>query len=110
VTLLALAIEGLPHITWTASLVAIVVYQGLGATAFAVWAQTTVLRSMPAVSTNLTLMMIPVVGLVASALMVDEKITAALLAGMVLIFAGVGLNLLTDRRARVTLQEPETTP
>lgn len=110
VTLLALAIEGLPHITWTASLVAIVVYQGLGATAFAVWAQTTVLRSMPAISTNLTLMMIPVVGLVASALLVGEKITAALLAGMVLIFAGVGLNLLTDRRARVALREPETTP
>ena len=107
VTILALAVEGIPHIAWTVPLVAIVVYQGLGATAFAVWAQTTVLRSMPAISTNLTLMMIPAVGLAASALLVDEKITPALLAGMALIFAGVGLNLLTDRRSRSSPRQPQ---
>ena len=76
-------------------------YQGLATTAFAVWAQTTVLRSMPAISTNLMLMMIPVVGLIASALIVDERITPALLAGMVLIFLGVNLNLLGDRRGEL---------
>ena len=105
-TVLALVIERVPHIDWTTLLVLIVLYQGPVATAFAVWAQTTVLRSMPAISTNLTLMMIPVVGLVASALLVDEKITPTLLAGMALTFAGVGLNLLTDRRTRSSPKEP----
>ena len=108
VTVLALTVEGLPHIAWTAPLVGIVLYQGLAATAFAVWAQTTVLRSMPAISTNLTLMMIPVIGLISSALLVDEQITLTLLAGMGLIFAGVGLNLLTDRQAPLPSQEPDS--
>ena len=79
--------------------IGIVAYQGLAATAFAVWAQTTVLRSLPAISTNLTLMMIPVVGILSSALIVDERITAALLSGLVLILAGVSLNLQADRQA-----------
>lgn len=104
VTALALVVEGVPHIEWTTSLVAIVIYEGLAATAFAVWAQTTVLRSMPAISTNLTLMLIPVIGLAASAVIVDEQITLALLVGMMLIFVGVNLNLLTDRRAARSAQ------
>lgn len=98
-TVLALAAEGVPHIQWTPGLIGIVAYQGLAATAFAVWAQTTVLRSLPAISTNLTLMMIPVVGILSSALIVDERITAALLSGLVLILAGVSLNLQADRQA-----------
>ena len=102
VTVLAFMVEGVPRIEWTAGLVGIVLYQGLAATAFAVWAQTTVLRSLPAISTNLTLMMIPVIGIISSALIVEEQITAALLTGLVLVFVGVNLNLLADRQSSST--------
>jgi len=104
--ILAFAIEGVPHIEWSALLVVIVAYQGLAATAFAVWAQVTVLRSLPAITTNLTLMMIPLVGVVASALIVGEQITPVLMTALVLIFAGVSLNLFGDLRGA----QPPTNP
>lgn len=110
VTLLAIAVEGVPTITWTPTLVLIVAYQGLLATAFAIWAQITVLRSLPAVTTNLTLMMIPVVGVISSALLVDERITAVLMAGLILIGSGVAINLIGDRPVRESSPLPESAP
>ncbi|MDH4117403.1 MAG: DMT family transporter [Acidimicrobiia bacterium] len=95
-TLATIAIEGLPRIRWTPALIAIVVYQGALATSFATWAQLTVLRRLPAVTTNLTLMMVPVIGLLSSALVVGEQLTFATGVATVLIGAGVlvgvGLN------------------
>jgi len=41
-------------------------------------------------------MAVPVVGVVSSAFFLGETITTALVAGLVLIIAGVTLNLLTD--------------
>jgi drug/metabolite transporter (DMT)-like permease len=93
---MALVREGIPHIDWTPQLGAVVAYQGVLATGFAFWAQIVVLRNLAAVSTNLTLMAVPVVGVVSSAILVGEEITVALLAGLVLIIAGVTLNLLSD--------------
>jgi drug/metabolite transporter (DMT)-like permease len=90
--------EGLPRIEWTPDLVWIVVYQGLPATGLALWLQVSVLRSLPAVSTNLWLMLVPVVGLISSALIVGEAVTLSLVLGLVLIFAGVALNLGADRQ------------
>ena len=100
VPILALALwrEGLPAIAWTPALVGIVAYQGIPATGLALWLQVSVLRSLPAVSTNLWLMLVPVVGLISSALIVNEVITIPLLVGLLLIFAGVGLNLGADRQ------------
>lgn len=88
-TLFTVATEGVPTIAWTPQLVGIVVYQGALATGFAMWAQLTVLRDMAAVPTNLTLMMVPVVGLVSSVLVVDEHVTGTAVAGAVLIGVGV---------------------
>ncbi|HUO45556.1 MAG TPA: DMT family transporter [Acidimicrobiia bacterium] len=100
VTALALAVDGIPTIDWTPQLLAIVIYQGLFATAVAVWAQQTVLQRLPAVSTNLTLMAVPVVGLLSSVALVGESLTAAIVGAVVLILAGVGTNILADYRRR----------
>jgi drug/metabolite transporter (DMT)-like permease len=89
VTLFALLTEGVPQIDWSPGLVGIVLYQGALATGFAMWAQLTVLRNMPAVPTNLSLMMVPVVGLVSSVIVVDEQVTTVAIVGAVLIGAGV---------------------
>jgi drug/metabolite transporter (DMT)-like permease len=95
-TAVTIALEGLPSIEWTLLLVLVVVYQGALATGFATWAQLTVLRRLPAVTTNLTLMMVPVIGLLSSAAVIGEQLTvetgiATLLIGIGVI-TGVGLN------------------
>lgn len=96
--IVALAVEGVPDIPWTTGLGMVVAYQGVLATGVALWAQVSVLRSLPAVSTNLSLMLVPVVGLISSAIIVGETITPAVVLAVVGIFAGVTLNLLADRR------------
>ncbi|HET9258858.1 MAG TPA: DMT family transporter [Acidimicrobiia bacterium] len=95
-TVIALAREGIPLIDWTPQLGLVVAYQGVLATGFAFWAQITILRNMAAVSANLTLMAVPVVGVLSSALLVGEPITATLILGLVLIISGVSVNLLSD--------------
>lgn len=94
---LAFALEGPPVIHWTPQLAWVVAYQGMLATGVAFWAQIVILRNLPAVSTNLTLMAVPVVGVVSSALLLDEQITLSLMIALALVIVGVGLNLLSDR-------------
>lgn len=96
-TILGLVVDGPPVIDWTPQLAWIVVYQGVLATGTAFWAQIVVLRNLAAVSTNLTLMGVPVVGVVSSAILLGEEVTTALAIGLVLIIIGVALNLLSDR-------------
>jgi drug/metabolite transporter (DMT)-like permease len=94
---LGLVVEGMPVIDWTPQLVGVVAYQGVLGSGIAFWAQIVVLRNIPAVSTNLTLMAVPVVGVVSSALLLGEEVTTELAIGLVLVVLGVALNLLSDR-------------
>lgn len=96
-TVLALIVEGVPNIDWTPQLVGILFYQAALATGTAFWAQIVVLRNLSAVSTNLTMMGVPIVGVVSSVIFLDERVTVALAIGMVLVFIGVSINVLTDR-------------
>ena len=102
-TAFTVAREGLPTVDWSPWLVGIVIYQGALATAFATWAQLTVLRRLPAVTTNLTLMMVPVVGLLASAAVVGEQLT--LQAGVATVLIGGGV--LTGVGLRRQSEEPQ---
>jgi len=95
--ILALLVEGQPRINWSWQLGLIVAYQGVLATGLALWAQVWVLRTLPAVSTNLSLMMVPVVGLIASVVIVGEVVSLPVLVGLVGILIGVSLNLVADR-------------
>jgi drug/metabolite transporter (DMT)-like permease len=94
---LGLVVEGPPVIDWSPQLVWVVLYQGVLATGIAFWAQIVILRNLSAVSTNLTLMAVPVVGVSSSALLLGEDITTSLAIGLVLVIIGVAINLLSDR-------------
>lgn len=94
--ILALAVEGVPVIEWTPQLTGVVAYQGMIATGIAFWAQIVILRNLPAVSANLTLMGVPVVGVASSALLLGEEITPTLTLGMLLVILGVALNLVSE--------------
>lgn len=104
---LGLVVEGPPVIDWTPQLVWVVLYQGVLATGIAFWAQIVILRNLSAVSTNLTLMAVPVIGVVSSAILLGEEITVALAAGLVLVMIGVALNLLSDRAVPVEAEPSE---
>lgn len=101
VTVSTIVLEGLPSIAWTPVLVGIVIYQGALATGFATWAQLTVLQRLPAVPTNMTLMLVPVVGLVSSALVVGDQLTAGSIGGTSLILVGVLVGAVRGRDVRV---------
>ena len=104
---LGLMVDGPPVIDWTPQLVWIVLYQGMLATGIAFWAQIVILRNFSAVSTNLTLMAVPVVGVVSSAVLLGENVTTALGIGLVLVIAGVALNLLSDSATPEEIQPSE---
>lgn len=106
ITLLALALDGVPHIEWTLSTLGIVAYQMAFASAFAVWGAITLMRSVPAISANLILMAVPVIGLLSSILFVDESASAAVAVSLVFVLGGVGLGLLSDRRSEVIAPSP----
>ena len=95
--ILGLIVEGVPVIDWTPQLVWVVLYQGMLATGIAFWAQIVILRNFSAVSTNLTLMAVPVVGVVSSAILLGEEVTTALAIGLILVIIGVAINLLSDQ-------------
>lgn len=91
----ALLIEGSPGVDWSWLLLLNVGYQAAFASGFALWAQQVLYQRLPATTTNLGLMAVPAVGLLASAVIVDEPLTTAAIIGLVAIVTGVVLNLLT---------------
>lgn len=97
--LIAVAVDGAPSVDWTLPAAGIVAYQVALASAFGVWGGLTVMRSIPAISANLTFMAIPVVGLGSSILLVGEPATISVVVSLALVLGGVALGLLSDRRA-----------
>ena len=92
-------VTGRPRIAWTAEFWAVLAYNGPLTTCFCVWAIITIGRTLPAITTSLVLLAVPVVGLAASTLWLGETLTAGLLLGMALIGTGVGLVSAVDRGA-----------
>ncbi len=91
---LGLIVDGAPSVEWTPQLIGMMAYQGILASGLAFWAQIVVLRSFSAVSTNLTMTGVPVLGVTSSALVLGERVSFTLLAGMTLVIVGVVVNLL----------------
>ncbi len=94
----ALLFHGMPLIRWTGPAVAIVAYEVVLASGVGLWGTLTLSRSLPAVSTGVLLMAVPVIGVGSSVLLVGEPLTAAVVSGSILAFAGVAANIASDRR------------
>ena len=76
-------------IVWSATLWGVLVYSGVLATGFALWAWVTVNRALPAITSSVGSLGVPVVGLAASALFLGENITLPTAVGFILILAGL---------------------
>ena len=91
--LLALTFEGVPQIEWNARLVVLLLYGGAVGIALPYWAMQTVNRSLPAVTTALGLLAVPIVGVACSSIALGEPLNFALLAATVLIVGGIALGM-----------------
>lgn len=85
----AAAIEGDPGFEWSAPLIAIMAYNGPVASGFCFWAYVTVSRNLPAMSTALGSLGVPVLGVLFSALILGEEISLIIVSGLILISMGV---------------------
>jgi len=91
--------EGPLRADWSTSLDLILVYTGPIAAAFGFWASLTVNKSLPAITTSLGFLGVPLTGAIAATIALGEPLTATLIVGLVLIVGGVGIMVLADRRA-----------
>jgi drug/metabolite transporter (DMT)-like permease len=85
-------------IDWTWPLPAIVLYTGLVATAFCYWAVITVNRALPAMTTALLMLAVPVAGVLFSSLAFGEPLDATTVAGLALIVTGLAAVALGERQ------------
>ena len=95
-SVLALAIEGVPTIEWTLELVGLLAYGGVFGTAVAFWAMAVITRSLPALTTSLGLLAAPIIGIVSSALWLREPLSPTLIFALVLMAAGIALGTVQD--------------
>ena len=94
---LAWFVEGPPP-TPTVSLetMVLVIYSGPLITAFPFWALITVSKNLPALTTSLTLLLVPVIGLLSSILILSEQVDVSSIIGLILIVGAVALVNLAD--------------
>ncbi|MCB1758463.1 MAG: DMT family transporter [Gammaproteobacteria bacterium] len=88
----AFYVEGVPSVPAQPVLIAALLYNGLLGTALAFWAYIGAARILPAGSTSLGSLAIPVVGLLSASLLLNEAMTLWVLSGMALIGAGILLS------------------
>jgi drug/metabolite transporter (DMT)-like permease len=97
---LAASVEGVPDIRWSGTLFAILAYNGPVASAFCFWAIVTVMRSLPATSTALGALGVPVVGVLFSAMLFGETLSLTKVLGLALISGGIVVVSILDLRRR----------
>ena len=105
---LALATERSEPVHWEPALVGYLLYSGPLATAFAFWASQWVQRSLSPLASSIGFLAVPVVGLVAGAVMLGEPIGPADLVGLVVALCGIALVSLAPTAQ--TVPEPQLRP
>ncbi|MEZ5816377.1 MAG: DMT family transporter [Hyphomicrobiaceae bacterium] len=93
----AFAIEGPPHVEWTARFLLLSIYGGGIGTALAFWALNTVNRVLPATTTSLGLLGVPLLGVGSSMVMLGEAFDPISVAALALIVGGIAIGTLGGR-------------
>jgi len=88
-TALALYFEGLPVVSLSAAAVLALLYNGAVGTALGFWAMTVVNKELPATVASLGVLATPVIGLLLSALILDEPADLMLAISSLLILIGI---------------------
>ncbi|MCC5859701.1 MAG: DMT family transporter [Ectothiorhodospiraceae bacterium] len=101
----AVVMEGSGHWHWGVELAWVLLYNGPLATALCFWAMISITRALPASTTSVASLGVPVFGLLASAVALAEPLTLTNSVGLVLILVGL-LNLTLADRAGQAPTEP----
>ena len=75
----------------------VLLYNGPLATAFAFWGLITLTQALPAITTSLATLAVPVLGTLVAAIFLGESITSTNIGGLALILLGVAVVSLADR-------------
>ncbi|MGD9845832.1 MAG: DMT family transporter [Variibacter sp.] len=95
---IAFAVEGTPPLVTDGYFLLLLVYSGAFAIAVAFWALNTANRALPATTTSLGLLGVPLFGVASSVIMLGETADAITLAAMLLIVGGIAIGTIgTDR-------------
>ena len=93
----ALELERMTSIDWDTAVVFFVLYSGPLATAFAYWASQSIVRAIGPMATSIGYLAVPVVGIVAGAIVLGESIGPLDLLGLLVTSAGIVVVLLARR-------------
>lgn len=96
----AIATEPVSGIRWSNELLMVMAYNGPVASGFCFWAYVTVARSLPAITTALASLGVPVIGVASSALVLGEPLSFTRVGGLLLITGAVALLSVRRRAAR----------
>jgi drug/metabolite transporter (DMT)-like permease len=107
---LAWGMEGTPSVAWSPRLALLLAYATLPCTAFAFWALTWFSKELPAMTTSLGLLGVPLVGVSAASLELGETLSPTLLGALALIAAGVAVGTLGGRARRHGLPAEAAAP
>lgn len=88
--LLFIPTEAPSVIQWNKELISILLYSSLIATAFGMWASTTISKKLSVVVTSLSLLAVPAFSLILSVILLDETLTVWNFIATLLIMGGVG--------------------
>lgn len=105
-TAAALLFEGRPVIEATPHFLLLLVYGGTISTSLAYWALNTVNRSLPATTTALGLLAVPLFGVVSSMVTLGETFDAVTLAALLLIVGGIAIGIVPRHREAPPDPEP----
>ena len=105
---LAYLIDGPPAPRWSGALVLMLLYAAVPATALAYWAVAEASRSLPAVTTSLGLLGVPIISIGTAALALGEPLTPSLVAAVILVIGGVALGTSSgvDKGSSASLARP----
>lgn len=97
---LALVVEGVPEVQWSAELVMLLGFSSMIGTVLAYWAMNTVNRGLPASVTSLALLGVPVFGLLFSNIVLGERWEPGVVMATGLIVFGIAIGTSPPRRVR----------
>ena len=95
---LALVVEAGETVRWSMTLFWLLLYAGPVATALTILGAVAIARSLPAITASLLFLATPVAGMLASAAILGEPLTATNIAGLALIVAGLAAVAIGDVR------------
>lgn len=97
---IAFAVEGMPRVNVTGSFLMLSLYGGGIGTALAFWALNTVNRVLPATTTSLGLLGVPLFGVASSMVTLGEAFDMSSVGALVLIVGGISVATLGSRSSR----------